>query len=183
MIDTKKCPNCGLDNPIDRSICENCTTALTAYGKELGIPEDYTRKLASQVDALNERPAIVTVMTIFTGLLALAPLAKVIGQFRHQATMDPENVNAISTAFAAIGPIFYAVILIPVAIGLGVLAYMTWTQRPWTWMVNLAVLGVSLLVMFINYHFQFPTFLWLALTGVFAYLWTRPGTKAWFALT
>jgi hypothetical protein len=183
MIATKKCPNCGLDNQADRSICANCTVPLTAYGKEVGMADAFDRRLAKQVEALDARPPIITVVTIFMGLLALVPLARVIGQFRHHAPADPENVNAISTAFAAIGPIFYAVTLIPITIALGALAYFTWTQRPWTWMVNLVVLGISAVVMFINYHFHLPTFLWLVLVGVFAFFWTRPRTRSWFALT
>ena len=182
MIATKKCPNCGLDNQADRSICENCTVALTEYGKQVGMADDFERRLAKQVEALDERPATVTVMAVFMGLLALAPLAKVIGQFQHHVKVDPENVNATASAFAAIGPIFYAVTLIPIAVALGALAFLTWTQRPWTWMVNLIVLGITVIVMFVNNGFHLPTLLWLALTGVLAYFWTRARTKAWFAL-
>jgi hypothetical protein len=182
MNATKKCPNCGLDNDIGRSICANCTTPLTEYGKQVGMEADFERRLTKQVEALDRRPPIVTAMAILTALLSLPLFGDVIGQFQHVAKPDPENVNAISSAFTALGPIFHTVILVPLAIALLVLAFFTWTQRPWTWMVNLVVLGLASLVVLMNFHLHLPAILWLLMAGAFAYFWTRSETKAWFGL-
>jgi hypothetical protein len=182
MNETKKCPNCGLDNQIDRSICDNCYTPLTAYGKQVGMVNDFESKLTKQVEALDERPKVVHVMAAFTALLALPLLARVISGFRHQPTADPENVNAITTAFAAIGPLFYAVIFIPLAIALVVLAYFTWTQQPWTWTANLVVLGLTALLVLLIFHLSLAALFWLAVLGTLTYFWLTPDTKAWYGL-
>jgi len=183
MIATKKCPNCGLDNDIGRSICENCTTPLTEYGKQVGMEGEFERRLTKQVEALDDRPKVVYAMTAFTALLSLPLLSDVIYMFRHEPKADPENVNAMATALASLGPIFHAVVFIPLAVALIVVAFFTWTQRPWTWMVNLVVLGITAVVVFTKYHFHFAGFFWLAVIGTLIYLWLRPRTKAWFALT
>jgi hypothetical protein len=143
---------------------------------------NFERRLSKQVEALDERPPIVHVMAAFTALLTLPLFADVIHQFRHQPQADPENVNAISTAFAALGPIFHTVTLIPLAAALLAVAFFTWTQRPWAWTVNLVIVGITVVVMFTNFHLQLPMFLWLILTGTLAYFWTRPRTKAWYGL-
>jgi hypothetical protein len=183
MIATKKCPNCGLDNDIGRSVCANCTTALTEYGKQVGMANDFERRLTKQVDALDDRPKVVHAMAIFTALLALPLFGDVINSFRNVPKPDPENINAITSAFAALGPIFHAVVFIPLAIALIVLAFFTWTQRPWTWMVNLVALGVTAAVIVVQFHFHLSMFIGLALIGTLAYLWLQPHTKAWFGLS
>lgn len=184
MANTKQCPNCGLENDSGNAVCANCQTPLTAYAGQLR-GEAYQGRLAAQVERLETRPPAVIAMVVFLIAFTLFwPLASVISAFLHREGLNAEGTNYVASAFGAIGPILTAIFLIPVSVALGVLAWMTWTQRTWTWNADLVALIAFAVFACIRYPvYHFLTFLWVILAAALAFLWFRPATKAWFGLS
>lgn len=180
---TIQCKHCGDSNDIGNAICANCLTPLTAFGGQVGQANNFDGKLAAQVAALDERPPIVTVMTIFSVLFALTvPVWSVIKAWTARPHVNEEGTNVIQAATGTLVPLFQTVILLPVAIALCIIAYFTWTQRPWAWTANVVILGLIVLIAVVLYGLSLPTFFWLIVAGVVAFLWYRQPVKAWFAL-
>ena len=189
MSDTIKCPNCGNDNDISFSLCQQCLTPLTAYSGQLN-GETYQGKLADQVKALKVRPEAVTVATVFDVLFALGtPIAIFVHSLPHPVSADPDNTyqSSLSTAFGAVGAVVTGLVAIPIAVAICIHAWHLYRQRTWCWSTQLAVMGVfairSLLM------FKQPDLFshvlavgYLLFTGVFLAMWTRPGVKAWYGL-
>jgi hypothetical protein len=180
---TRQCPNCGAANSIDSALCENCRAPLTAYAGQLtGQGESAQGRLAGQVAQLETRPPGVVAMTVFDVLFAgFWPLRSVAGAFLAKPRLNAEGTNYLGAAFGTVGPVLAAIVLIPLALALFGLAWMTWTQRPWTWTANLAALGLFALLALL--HFSPLSVVWLAAAGALAYLWFRPETKAWFGFS
>ena len=187
LADTVKCPNCGLDNDVSFSLCQQCLTPLTAYSGQLN-GEAYQGKLATQVKALNVRPQAVTVAAVFDVLFAVfTPIVIFIHSLPHQVTSDPDLAyqNTLSTAFGAVSAVITGIITFPIAIAICIHAWYLYRQRTWCWSVQLALIAVfairSCLI------FKAPdTFSHLLAAGylvfcaVFVALWTRPQVKAWY---
>lgn len=179
MPDTIQCPNCGTPNDTGQSLCKACMNPLTAYSGELK-GETHQGKLAGQVAYLETRPPAVMAMTVLDVVFALFwPLRKVFTSFAARPTTNAEGTNYVASAFGTVGPILAAALLIPVAIALVFVAWATWTQRPWAWMVNLGVLIVFALL---NLK-PSPVALFAVAAGVIGVLWMMPRTKGWYGLS
>ncbi len=179
MSDTKQCPNCGTPNDVSQSLCKNCMTPLTAYAGQL-VGESHKGRLAKQVADLETRPPAVIGMTVLNVVFALFwPLRIVLANFAAKPTTNAEGTNYVASAFGSIGPILSAILLIPAAILLCILAWATWTQRPWAWMTNLGVLVVFALL---NLRAT-PMALFAVAAIVLGVLWMMPRTKGWYGLS
>ena len=182
--ETRTCPHCGQLTDASLAICENCNSALTAYGGQVGQEERFERRLAGQVSALETRPPAVIAMVVFDLLFALLwPLRSIVNAFAVRPHLNAENTNYLAAAFGTLGPIFACVTLLPIAVLLCGLAYFTWTQRPWTWMVGLVVLGAAVVVSGMQGGFGMVTILMLLLAGGIAAFWTDRRTRAWYGLS
>lgn len=183
MIDTKTCPHCGEANDPGRATCVNCGTPLTAYGGQVGQNDNFERKLAAQVKALDTRPLVVSAMAIFQLLFALFwPVAVVMASFAAQPHTNAEGTNYLAAAFGAIGPFFVSITMLPVAVLLCFLAYASWTQRPWAWSVALGVPALAVMVAYVRYGFGLWLFVWGGAAVVLTYLWLQSRTKNWYGL-
>lgn len=189
MSDTKKCPNCGADNDISFSLCQQCMTPLTAYAGQLD-GESYKGKLATQVAALNQRPHSIVTMMVYHVLVAiLIPLRIFVGSLPGKESADPDQVYqaSMSTAFHSIGAVVVGLVMIPLAIALIYLAWGTWAQRTWAWNAAFAPLIVAVIMLVTNFHQpSVPLHIFsgfaLAVSAVVIYMWYRPDTKSWFGL-
>ena len=180
---TIQCKHCGDSNDIGNAICANCMTPLTAFGGQVGQANNFDSQLTAQLAALDERPPVIAVMTVFSVLFALVvPIWSVIKAWRVQPHVNEDGTNGIQAATGILVPLFQTVILLPIAIALCTIAYFTWTQRPWAWTANVVILGLITLIVVVLYGLSLPTFFWLTVAGVVAYLWYRQPVKAWFAL-
>ena len=183
MPDTLQCKHCGEINDNTMATCANCHTPLTAYGGQVGQEENYVTRSNQQLQALEQRPSIVTAMTVFDTLYALAvPLWSVIGAWTTRPKVNEEGTNAIQSAAGTLVPIVYTLTLLPIAIILCIVAYFTWTQRVWAWTANAVVLVGMALLPFLLHGFTLATIVWIAIAAVFAYFWFQKPVKAWFAL-
>jgi hypothetical protein len=184
MAETQQCPHCGTPNDIGRSLCENCQTPLTAYAGQLH-GQAYQGRLAEQVALLNTRPPVVVGMTVFHVLLVVFwPLARVVGAFASRQQTNAEGTNYIASAFSSIGPILQAIVFVPIALALIVLAWATWTERTWAWTVNAFALAAFALFAILKYpsaHLQ--AILYVGLAGGLAFFWFRPQTRGWYGLS
>ncbi len=180
--ETRQCPNCGLDNSIDRALCVSCLTPLTQYAGDLDGQGTSNGVLAAQVAALEVRPPVVAAMTVFNALFAVFwPLTFVMGAFVARQKVNAAGTNYLGAALGAVGPVLAALILLPVALGLGVLAWATWTRQQWAWNMNAGVLGLfGLLALFRFGSAPILAFLYLGLACGLAFYWFKPVTKAWF---
>jgi hypothetical protein len=178
MADTIQCPNCGTPNDTGQSLCKACMNPLTAYSGQLR-GEAHQGKLASQVAYLETRPPAVIAMAVLNVVFALFCLGKVFANFAARPTTNAEGTNYVASSLGAIGPIFWAILLVPTAIALGFLAWATWAQRPWTWMVDLVVLIVFALLTLR----PAPTALFAVAAIVVGVLWMMPRTKGWYGLS
>lgn len=178
MPDTIQCPNCGTPNDTGAALCKACMHPLTAYAGQLK-GEEYQGKLAKQVEDLETRPPAVIAMTVLDIVFALGwPLGKVLGSFLHRPTTNAEGTNYAASTFGAIGSIFTAVGLIPVAVALIVVAWGTWTQRSWAWMVNFGVL-----IVFVALNLRpSPLALFAVAAIAIGVFWAMPRTKSWYGL-
>jgi hypothetical protein len=132
--DTQQCPHCGTVNEVGRARCANCQSPLTAYaGQITGLEESRQGRLAEKVRALDTRPPVIGVMVAFQGFLALWSLWAVLSAFTARPRMNAEGTNYIGAAVGSIGPLFTAIVLIPIAIALGINGWGIWTQQPWGW--------------------------------------------------
>lgn len=130
MPDTIQCPNCGTPNDTGAALCKACMNPLTAYSGQLK-GETYQGRLVKQVAYLDTRPPAVIAMTVLDIVFALFwPLRMVFASFAARQTTNAEGTNYVASAFGTIGPILSAILLIPAAILLGVVAWAAWTQRP-----------------------------------------------------
>ncbi len=179
MPDTIQCPNCGTPNDTSAALCKACMNPLTAYSGELK-GETYQGNLVKQVAYLDTRPPAVIAMTVLDIVFALFwPLRRVFANFANRPTTNVEGTNYVASAFGTIGPILSAILLIPAAIALGVVAWAAWTQRPWAWMVNL---GVLVLFALLNLRPN-PTALFAVAAIVIGVFWMLPRTKGWYGLS
>ena len=179
MPDTIQCPNCGTPNDTGQSLCKACMNPLTAYSGELK-GETHQGKLAAQVASLETRPPAVIAMTVLNIVFALFwPLRIVYTNFANRPTTNAEGTNYIASSLGTLKPLLMAGLLIPAAVALGFLAWATWAQRPWTWMVNLGVLIVFALL---NLK-PSPVALFAVAAIVLGVLWTMPRTKGWYGLS
>jgi hypothetical protein len=179
MPDTIQCPNCGTPNDTSAALCKACMNPLTAYSGELK-GESYQGKLVKQVADLETRPVSVIAMTVLDVVFALFwPLRMVITNFANRPTTNAEGTNYVASAFGTIGPILSAILLIPAAILLGIVAWAGWTQRPWAWAANFAVLIVFALL---NLH-KSPAALFAVAAIVIGVFWMMPRTKGWYGLS
>ena len=182
-LHTVKCSHCGDLNEVGNAICKNCLTPLTAYGGQVGQARNFDGKLAAQVAALDERPPIVIAMTIFSVAFALlVPLWSVVKAWRAQPHVNEEGTNAIQAATGILVPLFQTVVFLPIAIALCVIAYFTWTQRPWAWTANVVILGLIAVLAVVSYGLSLPAFVWIGVAGIVACLWYQQPVRAWFAL-
>jgi hypothetical protein len=164
-------------------MCENCNTPLTAYGGQVGQEENFKRRLATQVSALDVRPPAVIAMVVFYLLFTLFwPLRGVVSAFAARPHLNSEGTNYIGAAFGTLGPIFACVTLLPIAVLLCGLAYFTWAQRPWTWMAGLVGLGVAVVVTALQNGLGALTILIGIVAVTIAVFWTQARTRAWFGL-
>jgi hypothetical protein len=181
--DTIQCKHCGVVNDVGNAICANCKRPLTAYGGQVGQEENFERRLSAQVEALEERPPVVTAITVFHLLFALAvPLWTVIAAWSAQPHVNAEGTNTVQSAAGTFVSILQTITLLPVAIAFCLLAYFTWTQRTWAWTANAIMLGLLVLLALILHGFALTTFIWAGLAGGFAYFWFQKPIKAWFGL-
>ncbi|MCW3099080.1 MAG: hypothetical protein JWL77_4698 [Chthonomonadaceae bacterium] len=179
MPDTIQCPNCGTPNDTAAALCKACMNPLTAYSGELK-GETYQGNLAKQVVHLETRPPAVIAMTALDIVFALFwPLRMVFANFAARQTTNAEGTNYVAAAFGTIGPILSAILLVPAAILLGVMAWGAWTQRPWAWMANFGVLIVFALL---NLR-PTPTALLAVAAIVIGVFWMMPRTKGWYGLS
>ena len=179
MPDTIQCPNCGTPNDTGAALCKACMNPLTAYSGQLK-GETYQGRLVKQVAYLDTRPPAVIAMTVLDIVFALFwPLRMVFASFAARQTTNAEGTNYVASAFGTIGPILSAILLIPEAILLGVVAWAAWTQRPWAWMVHF---GVLILFALLNLR---PTAaaLFAVAAVVIGVLWMMPRTKGWYGLS
>lgn len=183
-LNTRLCQECGTPNDIGRSVCINCGRPLTAYGSQLGQPENYQGKLNAQVAALETRPLAVTALTGFYGLMVLiGPLWAIVSAFSARPHLNVEGTNATAAAVGTIGPILSVLTMLPLAVGLGIMAWATWTQRTWAWTGGLIVLGLFGVVTILhNGLLTVPTVFWLVVAGVLTALWIQKPVKAWYGL-
>jgi len=177
-----RCPKCDLDNEEGRAVCANCATPLTAYaGQVTGVVSEKTLARAAR---LAIRPPIVGVMAILDVLTAVfGPFAMLAAKFSARTTINTEGTNYIGTAFGAVGVAFAAALLIPLGLLLLILAGATWTQRPWAWTANAALLAASVVLaalLFPNSPGQ--ALLRIALSGAVAYFWFQDDTKEWYGM-
>src|SRR5262245_57107942 len=113
--ETQQCPHCGTPNEIGLARCANCQSPLTAYaGQVTGLGEAEQGRLAEKVKLLNTRPPVIGAMTGFDIFVALFwPLAAVVHAFAVRPTVNAEGTNYIGAAVGSIGPIFTAMLCIP----------------------------------------------------------------------
>lgn len=180
---TIQCKHCGEMNDTTTSVCINCNTPLTAYGGQLGQEENFTRKLSTQISALDHRPRIVDGAVVFQALWALAvPLWTVVRVWATRPQVNEEGTNGIQAAGGIFASIIQSFLLVPLALGILFVAYSTWTQKEWAWKANHAVFAVIAVTPILLQGFVPATWFWIVLVVVFEILWNRSGVKAWFAL-
>lgn len=183
MTDTKICPHCGEANDPGRAVCENCGTPLTAYGGQVGEEQNFERKLAAQVTALETRPAAVNAMVLFQLLFVLLwPVAVVMASFAARPHTNAEGTNYIASAVGALGPFFTSITMLPMALLLCFLAYATLTQKTWAWMADLGVPAIAVIVALVLRWNPLLLLLWGIAAVALTYLWLQPRTKHWYGL-
>jgi len=140
-----RCEACGHDNEDGLAVCSNCGSSLTAYGGQAtGLGGDAIR---TKLARLTTRPPIVPAMAALDLLAALAgPVGSFLNRLASRPVTNPEGTNYISSAFGALGVAFAGAVLIPLALGLVLIGWGTWTQRTWAWHANAVVLA-GLIVM------------------------------------
>lgn len=179
------CPHCGTSNRGDRALCANCQSPLTAYGGQLkGHSETESGRFARQAAGLYVRPPAVYAAVAFDALFAVFwPLAYVLGAFAARERVNAELTNYLASAFGAIGPILSAIVLIPAALVILLVAWGAWSQQPWAWSANLGVIGVFALAALFKYGAHpAASIVWLIVACVLAAVWTRPATKSWYGM-
>lgn len=181
ISDTQKCPHCGTPNDSGNAFCENCNTPLTAYGGQIdGSYHSDQGRLAQQVALLGGHPPVVVAVVIFDILFALFwPVAFVIHQYTGAGQVNASGSNYIFAALSMVGPVLFTFTLIPIALACLYLAWATWTQRPWAWLINTGVLAAATVVFVMNYP-AMKAIVFLILVAGIALFWFRPATKSWF---
>ena len=181
--ETRQCPHCGTVNDIANALCERCKTPLTAYAGQL-TGEAYQGRLAGQVALLERQPPVVIAMAIFNVLFAVFwPLATVMRSFQATPHVNEEGTNYAAAAFTTIGPILSAILLVPIALAILVLAWATWAQRTWAWTVNAFFLGGIALLAILKFSTSHTlAFIYAGLACGLAYFWFQQKTKAWYGL-
>jgi hypothetical protein len=177
-----RCPNCNTLNDEGAALCENCAEPLTAYGGQItGMVSEETRE---KIERLSVRPPVVPVMAALDALAAFVwPFAAAWAAFAHRTVANAAGTNYIGAAFGSLGAVFTAAVMIPLGVALLVIAWATWTQRPWAWIANAVVLVLAALLAF----FAFPSapvsaLLRIGLAGALAYFWFQPDTKDWYGM-
>src|SRR5512143_3699501 len=147
-----RCPHCEIPNEDGAAVCSSCGTPLTAYGNQItGEVSEATRARAAK---LAIRPAVVPFAAAFCAFAAVAgPLWRVMSLFLSRVTTNPEGTNYLSAAFGAVGIAFSAMVLVPLAIALLLVAWGVMTQRTWAWGAVLALLFLVLVTAFRGYFF------------------------------
>ncbi len=178
-LETQQCKNCGMLNTIDRALCSNCQTPLTAYAGQLRGQEFDTDFLKAKIVKLDRQPTAVKLMTVQNICFAIFwPLASAAGGFFARAKVNSETTNYLSAAFSAVGSFVNAIVLIPIAMLIIWLAWGAWSQRTWAWGANLGVailFGLACLI-----HFHFLSIFWLILIGYTVSKWMHDDIRTWF---
>ena len=176
---TRKCPHCGVVNDIDNAYCVNCNTPFTAYSGQLD-GEAYNGKLAQQAALLNTRPVAVTGMTLFILLFAIFwPIFGLIHAYASHQAVNSGLTNYIGSAVSMVLPVLLTFVLIPCALALFYVAWATWSQASWAWLVDALILSVCAICCLLTLS-SFKAIIFLILAAVLAGLWFRRETKAWF---
>lgn len=181
---TQQCPYCGTVNEISLARCSNCQSPLTAYaGQITGLEESGKGRLAEQVKAVEIRPPAIGAATGFNIFVALFwPLAAIIGAFASRTRVNADGTNYISAVVGSIGPIFTALVMLPLTLALVVVAWGTWTQQTWAWKANAVTIVGFALLMLTRIGSAPISLIWLIGSGALAYLWFQPRTRAWYGL-
>ncbi|HLK61049.1 MAG TPA: zinc ribbon domain-containing protein [Chthonomonadaceae bacterium] len=176
---TRQCPHCGEINDSDNAYCINCNTPFTAYSGQLD-GEVYEGKLAQQAALLNTRPVAVTAMSLFLILFALFwPILGLVHLYHTFIPTNASGTNYIVSAVSSIVPVLTTFVLIPIALALFYIAWATWSQASWTWLVDALILGICAVCCLLSL-LTFKSIFFLILTTALAFLWFRRETKAWF---
>lgn len=181
--DSRLCPNCGQPTPAARAVCAHCGAPLTAYGGQVGQEENFQRRLATQVEALERRPPAVIASVVFQALFILAwPIAIMVAAWSHRVGLNKDETNYMAAAFGVLGPIMATAVFVPITALLAFVAYATYAQRTWAWTAGAALLVLAPVVSLIRFGFTFWTILWIVAALAIGWFWTRPATRAWFGL-
>jgi hypothetical protein len=176
------CPNCHAEVEEGLAVCSQCGAPLTAYGGQItGEVRPETRAKAAK---LAVRPPIVVVMAILDALVALlGPLGLAWVRITGRTQVSEDATNYIAAALGAVGAFAVAIVLIPLGLFLLVLAWATWTQKPWAWMANVVLL-ILMVLLAVRVFAAEPgqALLRIGLCGAIAYFWFHPRTKEWFGL-
>ncbi len=175
-----RCPHCSNENEEGAAVCEYCDTPLTAYGGQLtGLVSASTLAKAAK---LAVRPPVIPIMAGLDVFLAIfGPVAAVLGKFSSRPQTNAEGTNYMGAAFGAVGVAFTAMVLVPVALALLVIAWGTITQKSWAWAANIGVLGV--LIFLGNFLLPWGTFglIIRVVAGVaLGVLWIKNETREWY---
>ncbi len=182
MPDVHLCKHCGEAVDLSRSICDNCGHALTKYGGQVGMQEEFDRKLQGQVDQLSGRPLWVTWMTVMLLLSVLMwPVRSVLqawGGFEHSSAGGGQYmVHAVSILI----PLFDTALLVPVAVLLLLLARLVWMQQALGWRAAPAALAVCLFAVGAVWGWGLGA-VWAAGALVCLVMWFQNTVRAWYGL-
>lgn len=178
-----RCTECGEWNEEGAAFCARCNAPLTKYGgQSLGEVSAATRAKAAQ---LAVRPPVIPAMAASLVLLALfGPMGALLSRFVGRTTVNAEGTNYMGAAFGAVGIALAALTLVPLALALLVVAWGTWTQHRWAWMIDLVVLCIVALMSLAGlwpHVLPLRVVLILAAVGL-GYFWLRPETQRWYGV-
>jgi hypothetical protein len=178
-----RCPHCAIENDDGIAVCLNCNTPLTAYGGQLmgAVSEETLRKAAK----LAVRPPVIPMAAALTVALAvLGPLWALAGRFVARPAVNAEGTNYLGAAFGAVGVVFAAMVLIPIAVALGVVAWGVMTQRTWAWTGQAIVLLIIGVIGFTGWLVP-SVFLRILLSTaavIVGVMWMQRDTREWYGV-
>ena len=178
-----RCPHCATDNEEGAAVCENCDTPLTAYGGQVtgAVSEATLRKL----ERLAVRPPVVPMAAALDVLLVVVgPLWTLVGRFAARPAVNAEGTNYAGAAFGAVGVLFSAIVLVPVAVALAVVAWGVMAHRTWAWTAQAFLLLVVAVIGLTGWLVPslFLRLLLSAGAAVVGYLWVKEDARQWYGV-
>ena len=183
MPDVRLCPHCGEEVDPLRSICDNCSQPLTAYGGQVGMQEEFDRKLQGQVNLLAGRPLWVIWMTVMLVVSTLVWPANSILQAWYGFAHPPGGgANYIVHAVSILVPLFDTAVLLPVGLLLLWLARAVWAQQAWGWRAAALALAVCLFATGEVWGWGVGA-VWAIAGLICLIMWFQKTVRAWYGLS
>ncbi len=175
-----RCPACDTTNDDGAAICVACGAPLTPYAATVVTDSDPART-AAKLAELEERPPLTSVVAVADLAAAVVAIITVIRAFAATPELSADATNYMGRTFGGLRAALTAGVMLPMGLGLVMMAWGAATQKAWAWSIHLAAFGLIALVAVVTLRANpILSVVELGIVGAAAWQWLQPRVRRWY---